>query len=180
VFIALGVAIAFFVQFLPSYIIRIGGYVLLLLSIVLLYSLLIPGNPFAVTLNGATRWVRIAGFTVQPSELAKLSLIIVVADLLSRIKLHIRLMESERVNLYGESGRKGVSDATVNLILQALSGAPEGMTVQDIAHSTGLATQTAYRYLQHLAGDKRVLAENVYGKVGRPKMVFRIETEGKA
>lgn len=86
VFIALGVAIAFFVQFLPSYIIRIGGYVLLLLSIVLLYSLLIPGNPFAVTLNGATRWVRIAGFTVQPSELAKLSLIIVVADLLSRIK----------------------------------------------------------------------------------------------
>ena len=101
-------------------------------------------------------------------------------DLISRIKLHIRLMESERVNLYGESGRKGVSDATVNLILQALSGAPEGMTVQDIAHSTGLATQTAYRYLQHLAGDKRVLAENVYGKVGRPKMVFRIETEGKA
>ena len=85
-FIVAGVAIAFFVQFLPSYIIRIGGYALLALSVVLLYSLLVPGNPFAVTLNGATRWVRILGFTFQPSELAKLSLIIVVADLLSRIK----------------------------------------------------------------------------------------------
>lgn len=85
-FIVAGVAIAFFVQFLPSYIIRIGGYALLALSVVLLYSLLVPGNPFAVTLNGATRWVRILGFTFQPSELAKLSLIIVVADLLARIK----------------------------------------------------------------------------------------------
>ncbi|MDY6021004.1 MAG: response regulator [Oscillospiraceae bacterium] len=100
-------------------------------------------------------------------------------DLISRIKLHIRLMESERLNLYGESGRKGVSGATVNLILQALSDAPEGMTVEAIARNTGLATQTAYRYLQHLAGDRRVLAENVYGKVGRPKMVFRIEPEEK-
>ena len=85
-FIVAGVAIAFFVQFLPSYIIRIGGYALLAISVVLLYSLLVPGNPFAVTLNGATRWVRILGFTFQPSELAKLSLIIVVADLLARIK----------------------------------------------------------------------------------------------
>ncbi len=85
-FIVAGVAIAFFVQFLPSYIIRIGGYALLALSVVLLYSLLVPGNPFAVTINSATRWVRILGFTFQPSELAKLSLIIVVADLLARIK----------------------------------------------------------------------------------------------
>lgn len=86
VFIVLGLIIAFFIQFLPSYIIRIGGYIMLAISVVLLYSLLIPSNPYAVTLNGATRWVRILGFTIQPSELAKLSLIIVVADLLARIK----------------------------------------------------------------------------------------------
>ena len=85
-FIVAGVVLAFLIQFLPSYIIRIGGYALLFLSAILVWSLLVPHNPFAVTLNGATRWVRILGFTIQPSELAKLSLIIVVADLLSRIK----------------------------------------------------------------------------------------------
>lgn len=97
-------------------------------------------------------------------------------DLISRIRLHIRLMESERVNLYGESGRKGVSDSTVNLIIQALRrNAPNGMTVDEIAAATGLANQTAYRYLQHLVGDRRVLVENIYGKVGRPRLRFRLD-----
>lgn len=85
-FIVAGVVLAFLIQFLPSYVVRIGGYAVLLISIVFLYSLLVPGNPFAITLNGATRWLKIAGIVFQPSELAKLSLIIVVADLLSRIK----------------------------------------------------------------------------------------------
>ena len=48
--------------------------------------MLIPGNPLVATINGASRWIKIGGFTFQPSELAKLSLIIVVTDLLSRIR----------------------------------------------------------------------------------------------
>ena len=39
-----------------------------------------------VEINGAKRWLRIFGITFQPSELAKLTLILVVSDLLSRIK----------------------------------------------------------------------------------------------
>ncbi len=85
-FILLGLVAAFGIQFIPTYWVRFCGYGLLAISALLCYSTLIPGNPFVATINGAARWVRIAGITFQPSELVKLSLIIVVADLLARIK----------------------------------------------------------------------------------------------
>ena len=84
-FIVLGVIAAFGIQYIPSYWVRFGGYALLAISTLLVYSTMIPGNPLVVTINGAARWVKIAGITFQPSELAKLSLIIVVADQLARI-----------------------------------------------------------------------------------------------
>ena len=85
-YIVLGVIAAYGIQFIPTYWVRFCGYILLGLSTLLLYSTMIPGNPLVVTINGAARWVRIAGITFQPSELAKLSLIIVVADQLARIR----------------------------------------------------------------------------------------------
>lgn len=85
-FIILGVVAAYIIQFIPTYWVRFGGYALLAISTLLVYSTIIPGNPLVVTINGAARWVRIAGITFQPSELAKLSLIIVVADQLARIR----------------------------------------------------------------------------------------------
>ena len=85
-FIVLGIAAAFGIQYIPSYWVRFGGYVLLAVSTLLVYSTMIPGNPLVVTINGASRWVRLAGITFQPSELAKLSLIIVVTDQLARIR----------------------------------------------------------------------------------------------
>ena len=85
-FIVLGIAAAFGIQFLPTYWVRLGGYALLVVSTLLVFSTMIPGNPLVVTINGAARWIRIAGITFQPSELAKLSLIIVIADQLARIR----------------------------------------------------------------------------------------------
>ena len=82
-FICAGVLVAFIVQFIPSHYIRICGYIGLLISIGML---LLTYAGMGVTINGATRWLRIGGIVFQPSELAKLTLIIVVADLLSRIK----------------------------------------------------------------------------------------------
>jgi len=85
IFIAFGVVLAYGIQFVPTQWVRFFGYILLGISTLLVYSTMIPGNPLVVTINGAARWVRIAGITFQPSELAKLSLIIVIADQLARI-----------------------------------------------------------------------------------------------
>jgi len=86
IFILIGAALAFCIQYVPTWMIRGAGYLLLAVTLLMLYSMLIPGNPFVKTINGAGRWFSLFGFTFQPSELAKLSLIIVVADLLTRIR----------------------------------------------------------------------------------------------
>lgn len=88
-FIVIGLVAAYFIQFVPTAFIRMGGYVLLGFSLLCMYVMLIPGNPFVVTHNEAARWFNLFGFVFQPSELAKLSLIIVVADLLSRASTEV-------------------------------------------------------------------------------------------
>lgn len=86
IFIGLGVAAAWFVQFLPTWSIRLGGYGLLAFSILCILLILPSNSPFASNINEASRWFKLGALQFQPSELAKLSLIIVVADLLTRIK----------------------------------------------------------------------------------------------
>lgn len=81
-----GVICAFGMQYVPSKFIRMGGYVLLAASCMCLYLMLIPRSPFVSEINGAGRWFKLGGFSFQPSEMAKLALIIVVGDQLSRIK----------------------------------------------------------------------------------------------
>ena len=83
VFILVGVAAAFIIQFLPSRWIRTLGYIGLGISFIML---ILTFTPLGVEINGAKRWLKIMGITFQPSELAKLTLIIVVSDLFSKIK----------------------------------------------------------------------------------------------
>ncbi len=54
----------------------------LLLSVVLLIVVFLPG--FGVSVNGSRRWIGFGEFRIQPSELAKLTLVVFVADLLAR------------------------------------------------------------------------------------------------
>ncbi len=54
------------------------GAVLVLLGLVL--------TPLGVTVNGAQRWIEFGGFQVQPSELAKVAVIVVVAAILNERK----------------------------------------------------------------------------------------------
>lgn len=91
-------------------------------------------------------------------------------DIVSRIRLHLRMMEKSRPE---HTLSKGISGGTLEVILNFLSAETEYLTANQIAEGTGLAYQTVYRYLQHLVQEKQVERVDVYGKVGRPKQVFR-------
>ncbi len=58
------------------------GYVLVPLALALLVAVLIPG--IGVTAGGSSRWLRLGALSFQPSEAAKLALVLFAADVLSR------------------------------------------------------------------------------------------------
>ena len=60
---------------------------LAVVALVLLALVLVPG--IGVELNGARRWIRILGFQFQPSELAKLALVVLVARKLTENREYI-------------------------------------------------------------------------------------------
>lgn len=94
-------------------------------------------------------------------------------DIVSRIKLHLRLLERAAEPASKAPLAKGISQSTIDLILDFLDGRQEYVTANEIAEGTGLAYQTVYRYLQYTTQEMLTEAFNVYGKVGRPKQVYR-------
>jgi cell division protein FtsW len=56
----------------------------------LLALTLIPGNPLALTVKGATRWIKLGFMVIQPAEVAKLALIVYVASILAQGEGRIR------------------------------------------------------------------------------------------
>jgi len=73
----LGLCLMIFAKNIPSAFYRKLVYPLLALSLVSLVLLLVPG--IGVKAGGASRWLQLAGFRFQPSELAKLSLAVYIA-----------------------------------------------------------------------------------------------------
>lgn len=58
------------------------GYLSFAASIVLLVAVLVPG--IGITAGGSARWIGAGSFSLQPSELAKLALVLFAADVFSR------------------------------------------------------------------------------------------------
>ena len=88
-------------------------------------------------------------------------------DIISRVRLHLRLLERQNIDI---SFTKGISHGTLELILNYMRQCSAPVTAND----TGLAYQTVFRYLQHMTQQKLVDVDSVYGKVGRPKQLYRI------
>jgi cell division protein FtsW len=82
IFLGMGAFIAFFVHLIPYKYIRIGAFVMLAFSVVTLILVLFKGK----SENDATRWLELGGVQFQPSEFGKLSLIVIAADFIARIK----------------------------------------------------------------------------------------------
>jgi cell division protein FtsW len=82
VWAALGVPIYLFASRLPRTLLRTLSWPAMLLAGLALLLVLVPG--IGVSRFGSTRWLGFGGLVVQPSELAKLVLLLWVADVLER------------------------------------------------------------------------------------------------
>jgi cell division protein FtsW len=88
VYAIIGVIFGFFIIRLPlSWWEKISIYLLFIVTI-LLFLVLIPGVGKAV--NGSTRWFGLGAFTIQPSEFAKVAVVLYIADYLTRRQDEIR------------------------------------------------------------------------------------------
>jgi response regulator of citrate/malate metabolism len=69
---------------------------------------------------------------------------------------------------------KGLSDATLELIMRALSQAQSGLAAAAVADAAGVSRVTARRYLDHLCQLGKVELTMRYGGPGRPEHRYRL------
>ena len=111
VFAVMGVAAMLFIGKINYRRFRGVAKSLLYVSIFMLVLVIIPHNPIAHTVKGATRWLGVGDlFSFQPSEIAKMAIIIYFSDSISKKK---DLMRSFR---YGILPYAAVLVATAGLV----------------------------------------------------------------
>ena len=81
-FIALGLVIFWLAVRMSPRVFRALTYPMLFIALIALLAVLVPG--VGVVINGARRWIDIGPLQVQPSEFAKLAILLWGADLLAR------------------------------------------------------------------------------------------------
>ena len=98
-------------------------------------------------------------------------------DLISRIKINLKINEiqkkyiSDKQQVYLD---KGISPATLSIILDYLKEQGDGLTIDDIANGLNLAYQTVHRYVSYLLEEKRIEIVPIYGQLGRPKNKYKL------
>jgi cell division protein FtsW len=84
----IGLTVMIALMFFPYAFLKRLAYPLLILSVLALIAVLIPG--IGVRAGGSMRWLRIFSFTFQPSEFAKVGLVIFLAYFLTKKEEKIR------------------------------------------------------------------------------------------
>jgi cell division protein FtsW len=84
---AIGLPLSWVASRLPSRVYRRLAYPVLVVTLLLLLLVQVPG--LGKQVNGSTNWLALGPITVQPSELAKLALVLWGADLLARKKARL-------------------------------------------------------------------------------------------
>lgn len=88
VFSVLGGVALFLGAKVPYRMYRPLAYIFILMSVILLCLTQIPG--YGHSAGGAARWIKLGSLTIQPSEVARLSMVIYLAYSLSKKQEHIR------------------------------------------------------------------------------------------
>ncbi len=104
----IGILLALFLFRTPLAFLKKISSLSLVLSIV---ALILPQTPLGKEVNGNTNWISLGGFTLQPSEFAKLGLILWMAGLLARHEERQERMQ-----------RSGVHDSDSYLMTQLIPG----------------------------------------------------------
>ncbi|MFF7653658.1 response regulator [Streptomyces sp. NPDC007983] len=68
---------------------------------------------------------------------------------------------------------KGLTQATLQAVTEALRGAEDGVSAAATAEAVGISRITARRYLEHLVDAGRAARTPHYGQIGRPELVYR-------
>ncbi|MER8154465.1 response regulator [Streptomyces sp. NPDC094472] len=68
---------------------------------------------------------------------------------------------------------KGLTQATLHAVTEALRGAEEGVSAAATAETVGISRITARRYLEHLVEAGRAARAPHYGQIGRPELLYR-------
>ena len=90
IFAVMGIAAMFLIGRINYQRFRGAAKIVLYIAIFLLVLVIIPGNPIAQTRNNATRWLGVGSLTFQPSEIAKVAVVLYFADSISRKKTWMR------------------------------------------------------------------------------------------
>ncbi|HNR05040.1 MAG TPA: response regulator [Bacillota bacterium] len=98
-------------------------------------------------------------------------------DLISRIKINLKINEIQKKYILDKQQiylDKGISPATLSIILDYLKEQGHGLTIDDIANGLNLAYQTVHRYVSYLLEEKRIEIVPIYGQLGRPKNKYKL------
>ena len=90
IFAVMGIAAMFLVGRINYQRFRGAARILLFVAVALLLLVIVPG--VGITRNNATRWLGFGSFTFQPSEIAKVAVVVYFADSISRKKDKMRTL----------------------------------------------------------------------------------------